>query len=1356
MIAAKFGDLVLGLDIHAVTLPPPAPPAPTPLPHPFFGVVFDPVGAAVGAAMGAVFGGGGVVLVNGLPNGNTGTEVKGNPHIPTPPGIAPHPSDAPTGNEGTLITGSKTVEFGGSSQSRLGSIVMSCNYPINLPTSVCLAVPMGAPVLIGGPEAVDFAAAATQAIRTKWVSSKLHALTGATKGSWRSKVICFLTGHPVDVMTGELIAEAVDFELPGTIPLVWERNYRSRQTHVDSLGPGWTHPLADFVEESDAGLLLRLADGRPKEHPPLALDAEDWDGEDRYSLVRTRRGYELRTWDGQRRCYERVSEDPKDKRFALVAVRDPAQNAILLRYEAGLLRGVRDSADRELDVRWTKSAAGPRIEGVYFDGEPLVQYRYDKAGMLAAAVDPLGHALTYTYEGGVMVEERHKGGLTFRFQWTEAHPEGWCVRTWGENPDAPPPPRGSKRMKDEARAAAKAHIGVPRFVFDRRITYDPARFFTSVEDGRGGITQYWGNALGLVERMMDPAGNTTTYTWDRLCRKVAEKDPLGHERRWEYDALGNTVREADPLGHVITRAFGANGTLVRLVDGAGGEWRVDWDPRRKPLWVWAPDGSATRNEHDERGRLVRHEDPNGHVSRLTWTEAHTPSTVTDGEGHTTILEHDRRGRVTRVLDAGGRETRAIRDVMGRVTHLQRADGERLSLRYDPEGNLVERVDGLGRKVELRFSGMGKLVEHRDPLGHRVRLGYDADEALLLVENQAEERYTFELDKVGRVKRERAFDGTEHRTVYDAAGRPSTVLGPANRAVKLEHDALGRLVKRTLRDDEEAYAYDPRGLLVEARTKATTVRFERDALGRIVREQHGDGTEIGSRFDPGGRRIERETSLWHHTTYGWDKAGELKSLSHGFGPKSEAPGLRGLGIPAFAQEPWEMTIVRDPLGLELARRMPGGVVALWKRDRFGRPEQREVLGGAFPGKEARSLSRVGYRWRGADELAMLVDTREGPTQYEHDARGHLIRALFADGSEQHRVSDAVSNLYATADRSDRAYGRGGRLERVGNTELRYDHEGRLAEKVLADGAKWVYRWTESGRLAAVVRPDGGEVRFLYDALGRRVRKEYGDTVTEYVWDGDDLVHERVIRAGEAQPVVTWLFEPGTFAPAAKLVGRKRYAVITDHLGTPTALVTETGKLAWKAQLDVWGVPRAATEGVEARERTENPWRYPGQYEDAETGLYYNRFRYYDPEAGRYVSPDPIGLAGGLAAFGYVFDPLGLVDPLGLHEGIPRDLWDKPTAELLSKVDDYMFRQRTSAKDGTKGLVHRIREQITGKMRPGSNGWATHEAEILAQQKNLREHLQELAKRGEPPPAGAWKLATRDPPTGNEASAPRGCK
>ena len=141
-IAAKFGDPVLGIDVHAVAVPPS--PSPVPLPHPFVGVVFDPIGAAIGAVLGEAFGGGGPVFVNSMPVGNTGTDVKGTPHIPTPPGASFHPSDVPD-NSGTLVTGSKTVHMGGPSASRALSSVMSCGYPLNAPTSLCMPRPWAHP-----------------------------------------------------------------------------------------------------------------------------------------------------------------------------------------------------------------------------------------------------------------------------------------------------------------------------------------------------------------------------------------------------------------------------------------------------------------------------------------------------------------------------------------------------------------------------------------------------------------------------------------------------------------------------------------------------------------------------------------------------------------------------------------------------------------------------------------------------------------------------------------------------------------------------------------------------------------------------------------------------------------------------------------------------------------------------------------------------------------------------------------------------------------------------------------------------------------------------------------------------------
>ena len=248
------------------------------------------------------------------------------------------------------------------------------------------------------------------------------------------------------------------------------------------------------------------------------------------------------------------------------------------------------------------------------------------------------------------------------------------------------------------------------------------------------------------------------------------------------------------------------------------------------------------------------------------------------------------------------------------------------------------------------------------------------------------------------------------------------------------------------------------------------------------------------------------------------------------------------------------------------------------------------------------------------------------------------------------------MYRDPERWDRSYGKGGKLERIGGTRYEYDADGQLVAKIAEDGKRWGYAWDHAGQLCEVTRPDGEKVTFAHDPLGRRVRKTFAGKTTGYVWDGNDLVHEIT----EGRETVTWEMEPGTFAPLAKIEGNKRYGVVTDHLGTPRLLVDEAGDVAWKAKLDIYGLARQDVT------RTGCPWRWPGQYEDEETGLYYNRFRYYDPEAGRYISQDPIGLHGGFQAYGYVHDPLTWVDALGLVGacGSPGDLLEKEVEARLN--------------------------------------------------------------------------------------------
>jgi RHS repeat-associated protein len=333
-------------------------------------------------------------------------------------------------------------------------------------------------------------------------------------------------------------------------------------------------------------------------------------------------------------------------------------------------------------------------------------------------------------------------------------------------------------------------------------------------------------------------------------------------------------------------------------------------------------------------------------------------------------------------------------------------------------------------------------------------------------------------------------------------------------------------------------------------------------------------------------------------------------------------------------PWQARLRRDAHGAELERRLPGGVVSRWERDRVGRPAVHRVL------QEDTQVAATGYRFRSYEQIAALIDTQRGMTRFEHDARSYLVAAVHPDGEVEHRAPDAAGNVYRSSERRDRVYGRGGRLEQVGGVRCIHDDDGQLVEVVMPEGRSWKYAWDHAGQLEAVTLPDGQKGTFAYDALGRRVRKTFAEKTTTYVWDGEELVHE-LVEGGE---LITWVFEPGTFTPLAKIEGKERYSILTDHLGTPELLMDEAGKLAWKAQLDVYGIANVDVT------QTRCPWRWPGQYEDEETGLYYNRFRYYDPEAGIYLSQDPIGLLGGANLYGYVPDPLAWIDPLGLILGL----------------------------------------------------------------------------------------------------------
>ena len=303
---------------------------------------------------------------------------------------------------------------------------------------------------------------------------------------------------------------------------------------------------------------------------------------------------------------------------------------------------------------------------------------------------------------------------------------------------------------------------------------------------------------------------------------------------------------------------------------------------------------------------------------------------------------------------------------------------------------------------------------------------------------------------------------------------------------------------------------------------------------------------------------------------------------------------------------------------------------------------------------------------------------------------------------------MGNVYDSADRTDRTYARGGQLREDRRWRYHYDKQGNLVlktkrkispcaetpqdnrksvfglfsssntskEKGREDGAltwqpgDYAYTWLPNGMLGSVTRPDGKVVTFKYDALGRRIEKSFNGRVHRYLWDGDVVLHEweydeterpqQIVaengdvsfdRSEPTDTLVTWVYGTDSYVPTAKLVGGKRYGIVSDYIGRPVQAYDEHGTPVWQADYDIYGNLlnlKGDSQFV--------PFRQLGQYEDEETGLYYNRFRYYDPNTGGYISQDPIGLAGeNPTLYGYVTDSNLYTDEFGLYETIifPQD-------------------------------------------------------------------------------------------------------
>lgn len=1259
---------VLGIDIHFVNLPFPF----VPLPHPYIGLVIDPFDYIpfIGAT----------VKVNGVPRGNTDTAgmIITFVHIPFGAGFTIFPI---IGHDSQNFFGSKKVLVDGAPMSGAGYMLMTCNdigLPLSfrpgrkfipipslyLPTSFCIPLQWGKPVMVGAPLVPNFS---LMALLKAFAMGSFFKIFGKIGGkllkalnhkvlkrfpatSKLSSKLCKMGFEPVDLVTGRVNYEYTDFELPGPIPLRWTRNWDSDSGIQGVLGHGAQLSYDRCIQlwPEEEALSLLLADGRLTAFPVLQPGEQFYHPQEKLLLRRKQNGHFLME-DYNDSLYYHFNHETVPGTWRLSFIENYHGNRIQLHYTGKYLNALTDSAGRRLLLQLDNQHRIIKVEVKHRDTrQTLVAYAYNDEGDLIEIADALDQAVTIEYNHHLMVKKKDRNGQTF--YWEYDHHKR-CIHTWGEGG-----------------------------VLEGFIEY--GKGYNVVTNSVGEETTLFYDENNLCVQETDHYGNHryTEYTEDfEIYREIDEE---GHITGYVYDKKGRLKEKLLPDGNSLQYNYNDYNQLTMGTNPDGTTETYAYDAQRRVCFVNYPNGQTIAYEYNEEGQLETIIANGSQKTLLTYDEDENLASVQMPNGATDHWKYDALGHCVQAINAAGELRYYEYDLLGRLYRCHLPDGNNLHMTFNAYDDIVQIKDKFG-EVRFEYTPMGQLKK-RIQDNTELSFLYDTEERLCGVVNEAGRYYTVGYNKRGEIIQETSFDGLQRLYERDATGRLITTKYPGNRQTRYEHDANGRLVRVEHHDGSWLlFGYDKIGNLIEAVNEHSTIRLTRNKLGYVEKEMQ-DQYFIHSVYDKLGNRIRVTSNL------GADIQLQRNELGLVTGMQAKADQLL-----------WQAQVKYNPAGQELERMLPGGLTCVWQYDQAGRPGIHKIS------RKGVALHWKKYTWDAGERLTHVFDAlAHAGSRFKHDAAGNLIFAQYADNRILHRSVDRTGNIYETAERNDRTYNAAGALLQSEKYSYEYDELGRLICKIPkradAGTAPTRYEWYADGMLKKVIRPDGKVVSFTYDALGRRISKTFEGTITRWVWDREVPLHEWTYAEKDkpkavinewgamqydkqepnpndtalAATAITWVFDGDqTTVPCAKIQNGVAYSIITDYLGTPVAAYDEGGKCVWECALDIYGRTMSTTG-----DKKFIPFRFQGQYEDTETGLYYNRFRYYSAAEGRFLSQDPIRLiSGDFNLYSYVKDPHKYVDPSGLHTVFARFM---NGSEYLGEFES----QRVSPPKWTEFGVH----------------------------------------------------------------------
>ncbi|WP_307592892.1 RHS repeat-associated core domain-containing protein [Variovorax paradoxus] len=804
------------------------------------------------------------------------------------------------------------------------------------------------------------------------------------------------------------------------------------------------------------------------------------------------------------------------------------------------------------------------------------------------------------------------------------------------------------------------------------------------------------NASQLVKTTIEPNGAVTSYTYDPRGNVLTTTNALGHVTSYTYDGANRVVGTTASNGLATTYTFDLRDRLLTQTVG-GHTTTITYKPYGGVESITLPDGLAVTYVYDP---------------------AHRPIGWSNNRGESGIYILDAMGNRTaeQIKNSAGaiawNVVYAINS-LNRLSSKTEGFNQTSSFSYDNNGDLNRETNGLNQSIQYSLDALRRVNAAIDAANASATLKYNALDAITEAKDFKGVATSYARDAQGNATAEASADTGRASTQYDALGLPSRITDALGQATTITRDALGRPTGLVFADGKTTtLRYDlsanSKGYLSEILDRSGTTEYTRDAFGRVTLKKqtlaNGSVQQVSYSYNANGTLASIGYPNGGTLAHLYDATGRLTGLNWNGTPLVTGIAWNPLGQPTAWTWAFTSPALAASRSYDTAGRMTATEFSSYVYDAAGRiTSLTQNLYG--PGDTDPTHSTIGasdITWTvGYNAVGRITGfNATGSTAgFGYDANGNRSSSTRMLGTQ------STSRTYTVGATSNQLTGFTQSINGASTTSVTYGYNAN--GDLVSDGLR-SYTYDAEGRLAAAttgatdVSPT---TRYAHNALGQRVFKTeplyppgQGDeadpgfmqsliafftklwspatTQAEqlgyaYVYDEQGtLIAEAGSGGANSAGQASYIYLPTANGPMpiAAVINGATYAVHSDHLNTPRKLSNADGQAVWQWGYSAFGEdkPTVAKNRFANLDITPNPGttsvsevkfslRYPGQYADEESGLFYNYFRSYSPTTGRYSQPDPIGLDGGWNRLGYVdANPMTVTDPLGLDPW-GRELW-----------------------------------------------------------------------------------------------------